>query len=814
MPRTSQKTIAAKPKTNTRLSKKPPLTPTQLKQVDAWWRASNYLSACQLYLLDNPLLKRPLAASDLKQTIVGHWGTVPGQNFIYTHLNRVIQKDDLDMIYLSGPGHGGNAMVAQDWLDGTYTEVYPNITQDEDGMRKLFKQFSFPGGVPSHVAPETPGSINEGGELGYSLAHAFGAVADNPDLIAACVVGDGEAETGPLATSWHSNKFLNPITDGAVLPILHLNGFKIANPTIFSRISHEEVEQFFRGCGWEPRFVEGSEPEKMHQQMAATLDWAIREIKRIQQHARTTGDTTRPRWPMIVFRSPKGWTGPKEVDGNPVEDCFRAHQVPISMGPDTEKHLPILEQWLRSYHPEELFDEEGRPVDLLRSFAPKGDRRMGANPHANGGLLLRDLRTPDFRDYGVEVPAPGEVEAQDMLVLGGYVRDVMKLNLESRNFRIFAPDETASNRLHPVFEVTGRRFLGERYENEDPDEHLDPDGRVMDSMLSELMCEGWLEGYLLTGRHGFFNSYEAFIRIVDSMFAQHAKWLKTCNELPWRQDIASLNYILSSNVWQQDHNGFTHQDPGFLDHVANKKADVVRIYLPPDANCLLSVFDHCIKSRNYVNVMVASKHPRPQWLTMDQAVKHCTQGIGIWDWASNDQGEEPDVVMACCGDTPTLETLAAVTILRKELPELKIRVVNVVDLMKLQPHTEHPHGLTDMEYDMLFTQDRPIIFAYHGYPTLIHELTYRRHNKHLHVRGYKEEGTITTPFDMRVLNDIDRFHLVIDVVQRLHSLGNRGAYLVQRMNDKLVEHRQYIKDHGVDLPEIREWKWNNGKGIE
>ena len=814
MPRTSQKTIAAKPKTNTRLSKKPPLTPTQLKQVDAWWRASNYLSACQLYLLDNPLLKRPLAASDLKQTIVGHWGTVPGQNFIYTHLNRVIQKDDLDMIYLSGPGHGGNAMVAQDWLDGTYTEVYPNITQDEDGMRKLFKQFSFPGGVPSHVAPETPGSINEGGELGYSLAHAFGAVADNPDLIAACVVGDGEAETGPLATSWHSTKFLNPITDGAVLPILHLNGFKIANPTIFSRISHEEVEQFFRGCGWEPRFVEGSEPEKMHQQMAATLDWAIREIKRIQQHARTTGDTTRPRWPMIVFRSPKGWTGPKEVDGNPVEDCFRAHQVPISMGPDTEKHLPILEQWLRSYHPEELFDEEGRPVDLLRSFAPKGDRRMGANPHANGGLLLRDLRTPDFRDYGVEVPAPGEVEAQDMLVLGGYVRDVMKLNLESRNFRIFAPDETASNRLHPVFEVTGRRFLGERYENEDPDEHLDPDGRVMDSMLSEHMCEGWLEGYLLTGRHGFFNSYEAFIRIVDSMFAQHAKWLKTCNELPWRQDIASLNYILSSNVWQQDHNGFTHQDPGFLDHVANKKADVVRIYLPPDANCLLSVFDHCIKSRNYVNVMVASKHPRPQWLTMDQAVKHCTQGIGIWDWASNDQGEEPDVVMACCGDTPTLETLAAVTILRKELPELKIRVVNVVDLMKLQPHTEHPHGLTDMEYDMLFTQDRPIIFAYHGYPTLIHELTYRRHNKHLHVRGYKEEGTITTPFDMRVLNDIDRFHLVIDVVQRLHSLGNRGAYLVQRMNDKLVEHRQYIKDHGVDLPEIREWKWNNGKGIE
>ena len=801
-------------KTSTRMSKKGPLTPDMLRKLDAYWRAANYLAAGQLYLLDNPLLREPLRPEHLKRTLVGHWGTVPGQNFIYTHLNRVITRHELNMIYVSGPGHGGNAVVAQTYLEGTYSEFYPNVSQDEEGMRRLFRQFSFPGGIGSHCAPETPGSINEGGELGYSLAHAFGAVMDNPTLIAACVVGDGEAETGPLATAWHSNKFLNPVTDGAVLPILHLNGYKISSPTLFSRITSEEVEDFFKGCGWTPRFVEGDEPAQMHQKMAAALDWAVREIQRIQQGAREFGETARPRWPMIVFRSPKGWTGPKEVDGNPVEDCFRAHQVPISMGPDTEKHLPILEQWLRSYHPEELFDEEGRPVDLLRSFAPKGDRRMGANPHANGGLLLRDLRTPDFRDYGVEVPAPGEVEAQDMLVLGGYVRDVMKLNLESRNFRIFAPDETASNRLHPVFEVTGRRFLGERYENEDPDEHLDPDGRVMDSMLSEHMCEGWLEGYLLTGRHGFFNSYEAFIRIVDSMFAQHAKWLKTCNELPWRQDIASLNYILSSNVWQQDHNGFTHQDPGFLDHVANKKADVVRIYLPPDANCLLSVFDHCIKSRNYVNVMVASKHPRPQWLTMDQAVKHCTQGIGIWDWASNDQGEEPDVVMACCGDTPTLETLAAVTILRKELPELKIRVVNVVDLMKLQPHTEHPHGLTDMEYDMLFTQDRPIIFAYHGYPTLIHELTYRRHNKHLHVRGYKAEGTITTPFDMRVLNDIDRFHLVIDVVQRLHSLGNRGAYLVQRMNDKLVEHRQYIKDHGVDLPEIREWKWNNGKGIE
>ena len=795
-----------------RMSKKDPLTKSQLELINAWWRASNYLAACQLYLLDNPLLREPLKPEHLKRTIVGHWGTCPGQNFIYTHLNRVINKYDLDMIYLSGPGHGGNAMVAQDYLDGSYTEIYPNISRDAEGMKKLFKQFSFPGGIASHVAPETPGSINEGGELGYSLSHAFGAVMDNPDLIAACVVGDGEAETGPLATAWHSNKFLNPKTDGAVLPILHLNGFKIANPTVFSRISHEEAEMFFKGCGWEPRFVEGDDPMVMHQKMAAALDWAVREIQRIQEYARSTGDVTRPRWPMIVLRSPKGWTGPKEVDGKPLEGCWRAHQVPIAVHDGAPGRVQELEQWLKSYRPEELFDENGTLIPELQALAPKGNRRMGANPHANGGLLLRDLRTPDFRDYAVDVPQPGAVEAQDMTVMGTYVRDVMELNMESRNFRVFGPDETASNRLSPVFEVTGRRW-------EDPidehlDENLDRDGRVMDSMLSEHLCQGWLEGYLLTGRHGFFNSYEAFIRIVDSMFAQHAKWLKTCNELPWRQDIASLNYILSSNVWQQDHNGFTHQDPGFLDHVANKKADVVRIYLPPDANCLLSVFDHCIKSRNYVNVMVASKHPRPQWLTMDQAVKHCTQGIGIWDWASNDQGEEPDVVMACCGDTPTLETLAAVTILRKELPELKIRVVNVVDLMKLQPHTEHPHGLTDMEYDMLFTQDRPIIFAYHGYPTLIHELTYRRHNKHLHVRGYKEEGTITTPFDMRVLNDIDRFHLVIDVVQRLHSLGNRGAYLVQRMNDKLVEHRQYIKDHGVDLPEIREWKWNNGKGIE
>ena len=796
-------------KTAARMSRKAALTPTQLEKIDAYWRASNYLSACQLYLLDNPLLKQPLEPAQIKKKIVGHWGTVPGQNFIYTHLNRIINKYDLNMIYLSGPGHGGNAMVSQTYLEGTYSEVYPNISQDEEGLQKLFKQFSFPGGIPSHVAPETPGSIHEGGELGYSLAHAFGAVLDNPDLIAACVVGDGEAETGPLATAWHGNKFLNPIGDGAVLPILHLNGFKIHNPTILSRIPKNELTELFHGYGWDVRFVEGDEPKKMHQAMAGALDWAIREIRRIQANARQTGDDSRPTWPMIVLRTPKGWTGPKEVDGQTIEGNFRAHQVPIDM--TQPHHLQLLESWLRSYKPEELFTEEGKLRPDLQALAPVGDHRMGANPHANGGKLLRDLKLPDFRKYGVDLPAPGDVEAQDMLVLGAYVRDVIKENEPAKNFRVFGPDESKSNRLTPMFEATTRVWDADI---EPGDEYLAHSGRVMDSMLSEHMCEGWLEGYLLTGRHGFFNSYEAFIRIVDSMFAQHAKWLKTCNELPWRQDIASLNYILSSNVWQQDHNGFTHQDPGFLDHVANKKADVVRIYLPPDANCLLSVFDHCIKSRNYVNVMVASKHPRPQWLTMDQAVKHCTQGIGIWDWASNDQGEEPDVVMACCGDTPTLETLAAVTILRKELPELKIRVVNVVDLMKLQPHTEHPHGLTDMEYDMLFTQDRPIIFAYHGYPTLIHELTYRRHNKHLHVRGYKEEGTITTPFDMRVLNDIDRFHLVIDVVQRLHSLGNRGAYLVQRMNDKLVEHRQYIKDHGVDLPEIREWKWNNGKGIE
>ena len=778
----------------------------ELLQLDAWWRASNYLAAGQLYLLDNPLLREPLKPEHIKKKIVGHWGTVPGQNFIYTHLNRVIKKYDLNMIYLSGPGHGGNAMVAQTYLEGTYSEIYPDISRDMEGLQRLFKQFSFPGGIPSHVAPETPGSIHEGGELGYSLAHAFGAVFDNPDLIAACVVGDGEAETGPLATAWHSNKFLNPAGDGAVLPILHLNGFKISNPTVFARLSHEELEQFFAGCGWEPYFVEGSDPMEMHAKMAAVLDTVIARIQTIQKDARENGNQKRPRWPMIVLRTPKGWTGPKEVDGVQIEGSFHAHQVPISM--EKPEHLALLEQWLKSYRPEELFDENGRLIPELQRLSPEGDRRMGANPHANGGKLMKSLRLPDFRKYAVEVPQPGAVEAQDMIELGGYVRDVFRLNAEEKNFRIFGPDETMSNRLGKVFEETNRQWQAELT---DQDEFLSHDGRVMDGMLSEHMCQGWLEGYLLTGRHGFFNSYEAFIRIVDSMFAQHAKWLKVCAQLPWRQDIASLNYVLSSNVWQQDHNGFTHQDPGFLDHVANKKADVVRLYLPPDANCLLSCFDHCIRSRNYVNVLVTSKHPRPQWLTMEQAVRHCTQGIGIWQWASNDAGQEPDVVMACCGDTPTLETLAAVTILREYMPEIKVRVVNVVDLMKLQPASEHPHGLSDADYDALFTKDKPIIFAFHGYPTLVHELTYRRHNRQLHVRGYKEEGTITTPFDMRVQNDIDRFHLVMDVINRLPQLGNRGSFLIQLMSDKLVEHKQYIREYGVDLPEVRNWKWTQAE---
>lgn len=808
MPRKANKPAKPSIKTAARMSKKAALTPEQLNKIDAYWRASNYLAACQLYLLDNPLLREPLRLEQIKQKIVGHWGTVPGQNFIYTHLNRVINKYDLDMIYVSGPGHGGNAMIAQTYLEGTYSEVYPNISQDEVGLKKLFKQFSFPGGVPSHVAPETPGSINEGGELGYSLAHAFGAVFDNPDLIAACVVGDGESETGPLATSWHSNKFLNPVSDGAVLPILHLNGYKIHNPTIFARISRSEQEQFFRGCGWEPRFVEGSDPAEMHQKMASALDWAIREIKRIQETARSTGDTTRPMWPMIVFSSPKGWTGPKVVDGLPIENSFRAHQVPLEM--DKPEHLPLLDKWLRSYKPEELFDQNGKLIPELQELVPKGTRRMGANPHANGGLLLRDLRLPDYREYGIDVPVPGGVEAQDMLVLGTFVRDVIKMNMDAKNFRVFGPDESKSNRLTAMFEVTGRRWEAKKL---DTDEWLDADGRIMDSMLSEHMCQGWLEGYLLTGRHGFFNSYEAFIRIVDSMFSQHAKWLKVCNQLPWRQSIASLNYILSSNVWQQDHNGFTHQDPGFLDHVTSKKADVVRIYLPPDSNCLLYVFDHCVNSRNLVNVMVTSKHPRPQWLTMEQAVKHCTQGIGIWEWASNDQGSEPDIVLGCCGDTPTLEILAAVTIVRHYFPDIKMRVVNVVDLMRLQSNTLHPHGLTNQDYDALFTTNKPILFAFHGYPYLIHQLTYRRENMNLHVRGYLEEGTITTPFDMRVMNNLDRFHLVQDIINYLpEKLGNRGASLLQLMRDKLVEHKQYINKYGQDLPEVRNWQWNNGKG--
>ncbi len=773
-----------------------------LEKMDAYWRAANYLSAGQLYLLDNPLLREPLTMDHVKKKIVGHWGTVPGQNFIYTHLNRVIRKYDLDMIYISGPGHGGNFMVANTYLEGSYSEVYPNISRDTEGMKKLFKQFSFPGGISSHVAPETPGSINEGGELGYSLAHSFGAVFDNPDLITTCVVGDGEAETGPLATAWHSNKFLNPKTDGAVLPILHLNGYKISNPTIFSRISHDEIQKFFEGCGWKPYFVEGDDPMTMHKLMAETLDTIIEEIKAIQKAAREDGVTERPMWPMIVFRSPKGWTGPQTVDGNQIEGTFRAHQVPMTM--EKPEHLEQLRDWLLSYRPEELFDENGRLIPELEELCPKGERRMGANPHANGGILLRDLRLPDFRNYAVDIPAPGSVEAQDMIELGKFVRDIFRLNEETRNFRIFGPDETMSNRLGAVFEATNRDWNADKLDN---DEYLASDGRVMDSMLSEHMCEGWLEGYLLTGRHGFFASYEAFIRIVDSMFSQHAKWLKVTSELPWRHKIASLNYILSSNVWQQDHNGFTHQDPGFLDHVANKKADVVRMYLPPDTNCLLSCFDHCIRSKNYVNVMVTSKHPRQQWLTMEQAVKHCTQGIGIWEWASNDQGQEPDVVLACCGDTPTLEALAAVTILRKNLPEVKIRFINVVDLFKLQPQSKHPHGLSDADFDALFTKDKPIVFAFHGYPTLIHELLYHRHNRNLYVCGYNEEGTITTPFDMRVQNEIDRFHLVLEIIKRLPQLGNTGAYLYQQMMDKLVEHKQYIAEYGLDLPEIRNWKW-------
>jgi len=781
------------------------LSNEELVKLDKYFRASNYLSVGQLYLLDNPLLREPLKFSDIKRNVVGHWGTVPGQNFIYTHLNRVINKYDLDMIYLSGPGHGGNAMVAHTYMEGSYSEVYPNITEDLEGMQKLFKQFSFPGGISSHVAPETPGSINEGGELGYSLSHAFGAVFDNPNLIAACVVGDGEAETGPLATSWHSNKFLNPKTDGAVLPILHLNGYKIANPTVFARISNEELIAFFKGCGWEPVIVEGDDPMVMHEKMALVLDNAINEIKAIQENARNNNDTKRPIWPMIILNTPKGWTGPKEVDEKTIEGSFRAHQVPIVINDDPEK-LALLEAWMRSYNPDELFDENGKLIPELKELTPKGDRRMGMNPHANGGILLDELRTPDFRDYGVELEVPGSVMAQDMKELGAYVRDLVMINEDKRNFRIFGPDEALSNRLNYVFDVTNRQWLGNTY---DTDEFLNNDGRVLDSMLSEHLCEGWLEGYLLTGRHGFMHSYEAFIRIVDSMASQHAKWLKVTSELPWRRPIASLNYVLSSHIWQQDHNGYTHQDPGFLNHLVTKKADIVRMYLPPDANCLLSCFDHCIKSKNYINVMVASKHPRPQWLTMEQAVKHCTQGAGIWDWASNDGGSEPDIIMACCGDTPTLETLAAVSILRNNFPEIKIRVVNVVDLMRMQSNLEHPHGLSNDDYNILFTKDKPIIFAFHGYPSLIHQLIYKRENKNIHVHGYKEEGTITTPFDMRVQNELDRYHLVMDALKYLPQLGNRVALLHQWCKDKLVEHKQYIKEYGDDMPEVKEWTWEN-----
>lgn len=781
------------------------LSPELLQKMNAWWRAANYLSVGQIYLYDNPLLKKQLTLEHIKPRLLGHWGTTPGLNFIYVHLNRIIKKYDLDMIYVTGPGHGGPGLVATTYLEGTYSEVYPNISQDEEGLQKLFKQFSFPGGIPSHVAPETPGSINEGGELGYSLVHAYGAVFDNPDLIVACVVGDGEAETGALAASWHSNKFLNPVHDGAVLPILHLNGYKIANPTVLARIPKEELEQLFKGYGYKPYFVEGDVSEEVHELLATTLDIIIEEIKQIQNEARANGFKKRPQWPMIIFSTPKGWTGPKEVDGIKIEGTWRSHQVPLSELAENPAHVQLLEQWMKSYKPEELFDGHGKLIAELAALAPQGTKRMGANPHANGGLLLHDLKMPDFRKNAIEVLKPGAKKAEATKIMGAFLRDTMKLNWDKRNFRIFGPDETASNRLSNLFDITERTSTAEIYKT---DEHISADGRVME-VLSEHLCQGWLEGYLLTGRHGLFSCYEAFIHIVDSMFNQHAKWLQVCNKIPWRTPIASLNYLLTSHVWRQDHNGNSHQDPGFLDIVANKSADIIRIYLPPDANTLLSVTDHCLRSRNYINVIVAGKQPEMQWLDMDAAVKHCTAGLGIWEWAGNDEGNEPDVVMACAGDVPTLETIAAVQILREHLPGIKVRVINVVDLMTLQPQSEHPHGLNDTDFDSLFTKDKPIIFAFHGFPLLIHRLTYRRTNHaNLHVRGYKGEGTTTTPFDMVVMNNIDRFHLVTDVIDRLPDSGSRGADTKQWLRDKLAEHKTYIEIHGEDMPEILHWKWN------